>query len=258
MTVLPDAAPLWAEAAFWGLTAGSALVAGAFIAWFVPIPRRLIAAIMAFGAGVLIASVAFELIDEAVTQGGLWPVVAGLVGGAVLFSLANIALDRFGATHRKRSGEEQPAEHEDPGSGAAIALGALLDGIPESVVIGISLLAGGQVSAVTVAAIFISNIPEGLSSAAGMRRAGRSARYVFGVWGGIALLSGVAALTGFSLFEAASDGFVASTNAFAAGAILAMIVDTMIPESCETTPKGAGLFATFGFIAGLALSRGMG
>jgi ZIP family zinc transporter len=137
----------------------------------------------------------------------------------------------------------------------AIAVGALLDGIPESIAIGLSMLAGGVVSSVAVAAIFLSNIPEGLSSAAGMKKAGRTRRYIFGIWAGIAILCGAAAVVGYTLFRGASPETVAATTAVAAGAILAMLVDTMIPEAFEQAHDFAGLISVLGFLAAFALSK---
>lgn len=134
-------------------------------------------------------------------------------------------------------------------------MGALLDGIPESIVIGLSMLRGGAVSTVAVIAIFISNIPEGLSSAAGMKKAGRSAVYIFGVWGGIAVISGLAALAGYALFGNFSDDVVAATTATAAGAILAMLADTMIPEAFEEAHNFAGLITVLGFLVAFILTK---
>jgi ZIP family zinc transporter len=245
--------PGWLQAGLWGLLAGGALVIGAAVGYFVRVPPRLIAAIMAFGSGVLISALSFELMEEAYQRGGFTATAVGFFAGASIYTGANWWLSRKGAKHRKRSGTQQAKASED--SGAAIAIGALLDGIPESIVIGLSLLAGGVVSFVAVAAIFLSNIPEGLSSAAGMKKAGRSATYVFGVWSGIAIASGVAALVGFTAFEGLSAGVVAATMATAAGAILAMLSDTMIPEAFEGTHELAGLVTVCGFLAAFALSK---
>jgi ZIP family zinc transporter len=247
--------PQWLQAGAWGSLAGGALVVGAAAGYVLNIAQRWIAAVMAFGSGVLISTLSFDLMDEAYTRGGFAAVAAGFVGGAVLYTAANEILARRGARHRKRSGAKQPSEREDPGSGLAIAVGALLDGIPESVVIGLSLLHGGAVSSVAVAAVFISNIPEGLSSAAGMKRAGRSPAYVFGVWGAIAVLSGLAALAGYVLFAGASAELVASTTALAAGAILAMLADTMIPEAFSEAHSMSGLITVLGFLLAFTLTR---
>ena len=246
-------------AGFWGLVGGSALLIGALVGYFASLPQRLIAGIMAVGAGVLISAVAFDLMDEAYAQGGFDSTALGFVGGALAYTLANIVISRRGARHRKRSGsnpdESLPDADSTSSSGLAIAVGALLDGIPESVVIGVSLLQGAGVSIVTVAAVFLSNVPEGLSSAAGMRRAGHGKAYVFGVWGGIAVLSGVAAALGNLLLAGAAPATIAGVTALAAGAILAMLVDTMIPEATEATHDYSGLIAVLGFLIAFALTK---
>jgi ZIP family zinc transporter len=250
-----NAIPLWLQAAFWGGVAGAALLIGAVIGYYVHVSQRVIAAIMAFGSGVLISALSFELMDEAYKTGGFNSTAFGFLMGAAIYTAANWMLEKRGAKHRKRSGKQQPSETDAEGSGLAIAIGALLDGIPESIVIGLSLLKGGAVSLVAVIAIFLSNIPEGLSSAAGMKKAGRSGGYIFGVWGGIALISGIAALIGYSVFQGFSPEIVAATTAIAAGAILAMLVDTMIPEAFEVAHSFAGLITVSGFLAAFALSK---
>jgi ZIP family zinc transporter len=247
--------PTWLEAGLWGLLGGGALVLGALVAWFVRVPQTVIASVMAFGSGVLISAVAFDLMAEAADTGGLTATAIGFVGGALAYLGANAALARRGARHRKRSGEQQPSEDEQSGSGAAIAVGALLDGVPESVVLGLGLLGGGSVSASVLAAVFISNVPEGLSSAAGMKRNGRSAGYVFGVWGGIALASGLAALIGCAALGSAPPEAIAVITAVAAGAILTMIADTMIPEAFEHTRTWTGVITTLGFLVAFAIER---
>ncbi len=247
--------PVWIQAGLWGLLAGGALVVGALVAWLLQVPQRVVASVMAFGAGVLISALAFDLVEEAEAQGGLAATVVGFLLGAVAYVFANVALARRGARHRKRSGDQQPTEAEQTGSGVAIAVGALLDGIPESVVLGLSLLGGSGVGVPVLVAIFISNLPEGLSSAAGMKAKGRSARYVFGVWIGIAVASGLAGLFGVLALSGASPEVIASITAVAAGAILAMVADTMIPEAFEQTHLYAGLVATIGFALSFALEH---
>jgi zinc transporter, ZIP family len=247
--------PTWLEAGLWGLLGGAALVIGALIAWFVRVPAVVVAGVMAFGSGVLISAVAFDLMEEAARTGGLGPTALGFLGGAVVYLAANAALARRGAQHRKRSGDQQPSEDEQAGSGAAIAVGALLDGVPESVVLGVGLLGGGAVSAPVLAAVFISNIPEGLSSAAGMKRSGRTAAYVFGVWTTIAVLSGLSALIGYVALGGAPPELIALITAVAAGAILTMIADTMIPEAFERAHVWTGLITTVGFLVAFAIEQ---
>jgi ZIP family zinc transporter len=247
--------PQWIAAGLWGFLAGGALLIGAVVGYFVRVPRRIVAGIMAFGSGVLVSALSFELMEEAFRRGGFRSTAAGFLIGGAIYTLVNWVLARQGAKHRKRSGEEQPSEEGHSGSGTAIAVGALLDGIPESIVIGLSLLAGGAVSWVAVTAVFLSNIPEGLSSAAGMRQAGRSKAYIFGVWGSIAGVSGVAAILGYTLFQGFSPEVVAATTAVAAGAIMAMLVDTMIPEAFAEAHDLAGLITVLGFLVSFALSK---
>jgi ZIP family zinc transporter len=247
--------PAWLLAWMWGTIAGGALVVGCGLAWKWKIPSKVVSSVMAFGAGVLISALAFGLVQEAVNGGGLWPTIGGFATGAVVYVAANALLARKGAKDRKRSGGKQPSEQQKPGSGTAIAIGALLDGIPESVVLGVGLVTAGAVSPAMLAAVFISNVPEGLSSTAGMKKAGRSARYVFGVWVGIAVVSGLAALVGFLVLQDAPPEVVAFITAVAAGAILAMLADTMIPEAFEEHHLLTGLIAAVGFLAAFTVDQ---
>ena len=250
--------PLSIQAGLWGLLSGSALLIGAAIGWFVAMPRKAVAGIMAFGSGVLISALSFELMDEAWKQGGFPAVGIGFVSGATVYTALNFALATHGARHRKRSDAASRTEHDavaPTGNSASLALGALIDGVPESIVIGTSLLAGGAIGWVAVAAVFLSNLPEGLSSAAGARHEGKSAGFVFALWAGIALVAGLSSFAGFTLFDGASPQVLAAVQGVAAGAILAMIIDTMAPEAFEGTHDFAGLIAVFGFLTAFGLSK---
>lgn len=247
--------PLWLEAAFWGWLAGSSLLAGAFIGFHFNLSQKLIAQIMAYGSGVLISALSFELMDEAASEGGLLSTSLGFLAGALIYTFLTIKLNQRGAKNRKRSGELQISEKESEGSGMAIALGAILDGIPESIVVGLSLLSGKGVNLVTVLAIFISNVPEGLSSASGMKNAGRSRKYVFTLWFSITLISGFASYCGFAFFGELSKGAVALTTGISAGAILSMIVDTMIPEAHEKQHEYTGILSVIGFLSAFITSK---
>ena len=250
---------VWLEAGFWGLVAGSALVLGAAIAWIWTIPRAVTAAVMAFGAGVLISTLAFDLVEEAESTGGMRPTALGLLGGAVAYIVANIAVNRRGARHRKRSDEMQVSEDEQPGSGTAIAIGALLDGVPESIVLGHVADRRRWRGRAGARRHLHLEPARGALQHSGMKLSGRSARYVFGVWVGIALACGVAALLGCVAFEDATPRTVALINSIAAGAILAMIADTMIPEayrdSAHKYQLWTGFITTLGFITAFAISH---
>jgi zinc transporter, ZIP family len=245
--------PIWLQAGLWGLFAASSLLIGAATAFVTSLPRRISAGIMAFGCGVLISAVAYDLLEDGFQEGGIWPIALGAAVGSSSYTIADWLVSRNGGHDRKRSGHQQTKAGE--GGGLAIAIGSLLDGIPESVVLGVGLLGGSGVSLAMLAAIFLSNFPEGLSSALGMRKAGRSAAYVFGLWAAIVLISGAASLLGAALLGGAAPGVLAVVKAVAAGALLTMIVDTMIPEAVEGERKETGMFVVAGLLVAFALSN---
>ena len=247
--------PAWLQAAGWGLLSASGLLIGAAGGYYTSLQHTAVARAMTFAAGVLLAVVAVDLVINSRGAASLHWTVTGLLCGAAAFSSVNWLLSRRGAQHRKRCGEcvEQPGEEQLPGSGLAIAAGTFLDGVPEGVVLGLGVLHQGAPGLGTVAAFFLANIPEALSSSAGMRRAGRSARYVFGIWIGIALMIGLAAALAALVLRGTGPAVRGTVDAFAAGAILALVSETMIPEAFHGSPQFNGLLLVVGFAALLIL-----
>jgi len=237
------------EAFAWGAFGGAALIVGALAGLWLPFSPRLVGVVMAVGAGVLISAVAFDLVEEAVeTAHGERGVALGLAAGALTFFAGDWWIDRMGGADRKSMEGPQEA-----GSGLAIVLGAVLDGIPESIVLGLTLVAGGEVSVAFLAAVFISNLPEGLAGSTGLRASGWTTGRIVALWTGVALVSGLAALAGFGLFDSAPAGTVAFVLAFAGGAVLTMLADTMMPEAFDKAGPLVGLFTTAGFAVAFGL-----
>jgi ZIP family zinc transporter len=238
-----------AAAFAWGAFGGAALVVGAMVGIWAPLSTRVVGMIMALGAGVLISAVAFDLVQEAVeTPGGEGGVAIGLAAGALTFFVGDAYIDRMGGDNRKSMTGEQ-AE----GSPLGIVLGAVLDGIPESIVLGLTLLSGGGVSVAFIAAVFISNLPEGLAASTGLVASGWSSARIIRLWSAVALVSGLSSLAGYALFGDASGLVVAFVLAFAGGAVLTMLADTMMPEAFTHAGPLVGLFTTAGFALAFAL-----
>ena len=233
----------------WGTLAGSSLVIGALIALRFHIGHRAVGLIMGFGAGVLISAVAFDLIDEASEMSsGQVSLIAGVFAGSAVFFGGDVLIDRLGGGDRKKHTGEQ-----ESGSPLAIVLGTVLDGIPESMVIGVTIFAGGEVGVAYLIAVFISNLPESVSSTTGLVSAGWMKSRILWMWLGIALVCGLASLAGYSLFQNSSQDAVAFVLAFAAGAILTMLADTMMPEAFKHGGKLVGVLTTLGFAVAFAI-----
>lgn len=236
------------EAVLWGLVGGSSLVLGGVLALVTTWSTKAIALVMAFGSGVLISAVSFDLVAEAWPESGGLVAGATLGGGALVFFAADLAISRSGAPRRRRA----TADHASAAAMVIVA-GAALDGIPESAAIGATLSGAGAVSATFVLAVFLSNIPESLSSSAGLRRAGRSARAIVGLWLGIAAVSAVAAGVGYLLVAHSPPEVVGGIRGFAAGAVLTMVASTMLPEAHENGGPITALVTTAGFLSAVAL-----
>lgn len=263
------------EAAWWGFVGGAALLVGAALALLLPVSRRVIGLIMAFGAGVLVSAAAFELMEEAFRSAGGWAATSGLLAGALTYFTGDWFIDSKGG-HRRKSPvhggvrTSKGAASDDPqdlgssgpskagGSGAssglALVLGALLDGIPESAAIGITLLGGQGVGFAMVAAVFLSNIPESVSATTGLQAAGRSRRWILGLWALVTAVSTLASVLGYGLLGGASEATLAFIQTFAAGAIITMLADTMVPEASEHAGRLVGLLTVLGFAASFLLS----
>jgi zinc transporter, ZIP family len=238
------------ESLFWGLVASSSLLIGGLVALRVSIDKLVLGLVMAFGAGVLLSAVAFELVEEAFAESGLLGDVAlGLFAGCAVFSLGDALIDRMGGESRKRIDGDQVE-----GSPLAIVLGIVLDGIPESAVIGLTVLEGGAVSVAMLVAVFLSNLPEAVAATSGLVDAGWRRSRILELWIGVMAVSGLAALAGYGLFDGASPSAVAFVLAFAGGAILTMLADTMMPEAFAHGGRLAGVMTTIGFATAFAVS----
>jgi zinc transporter, ZIP family len=228
----------------WGVVAASSLVLGMLLGLARSWPERLIGLVLAFGAGALVSGVSFELFEEGVAVGGAAAVGIGLGLGALVYFVLARAVERMGPSGGGESSE----------GGTALALGAFLDGIPEQTVLGIGIAGGEGVSIGLLVAIFVSNLPEAIGSATDMREAGSSLRRIRLLWLGVATLCALATPLGFFLAERTGGHFQAAINGFAAGALLVMLVDSMIPEATRKSGRVAGLATTLGFAVAAGLS----
>ena len=250
-----------------GLIASSAFVIGVVIGLNTTPSRRVVAALLAFGGGILVSALAFDLMEEAFEKGTTAWVIGGFMAGAVIYVAIAFLLDRLAAQSPKREGRHGDdvvpgAAHKKETaetaavSGMALLAGTVLDGIPENAAIGISLHAEGQgLGIVLMAAVFLSNLPNTITSTVGMRQEGRSPRYIFTVWMVVAVLCVIAAVAGYALLAGLPENIVAAMLALAAGSILAMLADTVFPEAFANGGPGVALVTALGFSAALVLAE---
>ena len=237
------------EAFFWGLVGGIALLLGALLSFRPFVTQRMLGLALGFGAGVLISAVSFDLVGEAADMSsGQGAIVFGLFAGCGVFFGGDLLIDRLGGSERKHA-EGAGAG----GSSLAIVFGTVLDGIPESMVIGLTIYEGGAVGVAFLVAVFVSNLPEAISSTSGLVSSGWKQARILWMWIAIAVVSALSSLAGYVLFQDTSQDTVAFVLAFAAGAILTMLADTMMPEAFEHGGKLAGIVTTLGFAVAFAI-----
>jgi len=239
-------------AAFWGGVAAISLIIGAVVAVRLHPSERLTGAVMGFGAGALIGGIAYELVPESLLKEADWWILAAFAAGALTFFVGDWVIDRRGGKHRKRIASG--ASSSDGGSGTAIFLGTLLDGIPESLVLGLGLALGSSVSLAFLAAVFVSNIPEGIAGTTSLISEGHSRRQVYRMWIALVIASAAAAAVGFSFARSVPSVDGRIVQSFAAGAMLTMLADTMMPEAFKHGGKIVGLLTTLGFLMAAVLS----
>jgi ZIP family zinc transporter len=236
-------------AVVWGGIAASSLLVGALLALRARPSDRLVGLVLAFGAGTLISAVAYELVpEEAVDALG---VGLALGIGAVVYYLGDAYVSNMGGEKRKDLDADEASSSSD--SGGAIVVGTILDGIPESLVLGIGLAVGGAISVAFLAAVFISNLPESIAATVSLKAAGTAQGAIYRMWLGILAISALAAGVGYIVASSlGSNGQL--VQAFAAGALLTMIIDTMAPEATEQGGKAAGLATVLGFAVAAVIS----
>ncbi len=236
------------EAGAWGLLAASSLVIGAVLVMVRTPSQRMLGLIMGFGAGVLVSAVSFELVEEAArTANGAGGVAVGLFTGAIVFYVGDTLIARMAA--------KSPGGERSKGSGAlSIVLGTVLDGIPESAVLGLTLLRSGEIGVAMLVAVFVSNMPESIAASTDLLASGWTRARVLLLWSVVALVSALAAMLGYALLDGASPTTIAFMFAFAGGAILAMLSTSMMPEAYELAGRTVGLAVTFGFTVSFAIT----
>jgi ZIP family zinc transporter len=238
------------EALFWGAVGGSSVFIGALVGIYIKISHKIAGSIMAFGTGTLIGAASFELMLTSVEKGGLHTTLIGFTIGAAAFTISNILIANKGGHERKKS-TQNSINH----SGLAIFVGTIIDAIPESIIIGVSLIEHGSVGQLLLIAVFISNFPEGMSSSIGLLKDGYSKGKILFLWGTVLLLASLSSLGGYFFLQNATDTTVALISAFAAGGIIAMVSSTMMPEAYKEGGPLVGFISAAGLLISLVLTH---
>jgi len=234
------------QAIWWGGFAAFSLILGYFLATR-HLSNRIIGIVMGIGAGALISAIAYELVPESVLTGPDVLLAFGL--GALAFFFSDWIIDRRGGADRKDIAGKQTS-----GSGAAIFVGTLLDNVPESIILGMGLGTGGAINIAFLASVFISNLPEGVAGSINLEAAGYARRRIFWMWVILVMLSAASAGLGFLIIYTLPGAQGIYAQAFAAGAMLTMLADAMMPEAFEHGGILVGLFTVLGFLMSATLS----
>jgi zinc transporter, ZIP family len=231
---------------------GFSLILGVIIGTTLKISQKIIAAIMAFGSGVLICALTFGLMEEAFKHGGFDAVIIGFLLGGLVFVSGDVLIHKIGGRNHKRN-VHHPSTKET--NGEAIVLGSLLDGIPESIALGVALLSPHGIGLLMLVAIFLSNLPESLSSIDDLHKEGFSKRRIYQLWSIVSIMVAASVVLSFLFLEKLDLNALGIIESFASGAILAMLADSMMPEAYEDGGFLIGLLTMLGFLTAFVLSK---
>lgn len=245
-----------------GFIASSPLLIGCILSLYFKLPQKLITTIMAFGSGVLIATLAFSILVEAFEVTHALPAtLLGLILGGISYAIANAILERKSKSKSSKGGDSlgnSKVADSSPPSGKSLFIGSVMDNIPENAALGITLASGGIINIAFLVAIFVSNLPEGLASTSDMKSSGLTRRYILILWSAAVAIGTLSTTIGYSVLSNASPPIISISIAFAAGAILVMLGETMIPEAFRRESLGKGVALLAGFVIAVLLTNAQG